>query len=120
TQAGEIVHKDALKEYTDFDSPDVLLQKWAEVEGRVWNNFIDDFEQKHGTELATELRKGFQPGAATSEELGKRGMGKFLTERKSQVDRTRYDYISGMLTWVDRLATSIEYRNVRQMKDIIL
>lgn len=116
---GEIAKKGDLRDYTDFDSPDMLLNKFSEVEGAAWNKFVQEFGQKFGTE-AQEALGGFTPGATSLKELGTKGLGAFLTERQSKVDRSRYDYIDGTMAWVGRLATSLEYRTTRQMKDLIL
>lgn len=116
---GEIVHKNDLKSYTDFDSPDVLLHKFSEVEGHVWDSFTEKMRAKYGDEMAKDLQ-AFVPGAKSLKEMGTKGISKYLLERKSEVDRTRYDYIDGTMTWAGRLAASIAYRQTRMEKDLIL
>lgn len=121
--SGEIVHKDQLRDYTDFDAPDTLLAKFVDVENAAWQRFIRDVESNNqglwSQEMIQQLRS-FTPGAETSRELGTKGLNKYLTQRESRVDRSRYDYIDGALSWVGRLATSMEYKTTRQMKDLIL
>lgn len=119
TIVGEIVHKDELKNYTDFDSPDVLLAKFTEVERDVWDKFVEQMSMKHGQDVVESLKQ-FTPGATTLKELSTKGLNKFLVESQSKVDRSRYDYIDGTFSWVSRLATSMEYQATRQMKDLIL
>lgn len=123
TIAGEIVHKNELKNYTDLDAPDTILNKFIEVENDTWQRYVRKVEAEQGGifgQAFVDALKGFTPGATTMKELGVTGMNRFLTERQSRVDRSRYDYIDGTLSWVDRLAASMEYKLTRQQKDLIL
>lgn len=119
TIAGEIVRKDQLRDYADFDAPDTLLQKFVEVEGGVWDRFVSKMKEKHGDQIGAELEE-YSPGARTMRELGTKGLNKYLTERESKVDRTRYDYIDGTMSWVGRLAATMQYRLTNMQKDLIL
>jgi hypothetical protein len=120
TLAGEVINKRDLNEFTDFDNPDVVLQKAAQVEQKVWNRFITEMEQKNGTQFADQLRAGYTPVAEAQKEVTNRGMGRFLNERKAQVDREMYDYIDGTIAWVGSLSSSLARKEITQQKDLIL
>lgn len=117
---GEIVRKQDLKDYTDFDDPDTILRKFAEVEERAWNGLAAKMEQQYGSEFADSLRNAYVPGAAGLKEIGLQGMNKFLTERRSMVDRERYDYIDGTMNWAGRLAASMAYKSTNGTKGLIM
>lgn len=116
---GPPVKKEDLRDFTSIDAPDQVLHKFMEVTQRSWESYVDDFAKAHGDDLAAELKQ-FDPSQDIRREMAVRGMNQYTVERKSKVDRSRYDYLDGQLQWVSRLAASMEFMRVRQMKDLIL
>lgn len=120
TIQGEIVKKSDLRDYTDFDDPDTLLRKFSQVENDSWDKFATSMGTQYGPIMEQKLREAYVPGAQSLKELGTKSMNQYLLERGSMVDRDRYDYIDGTMSWVGRLAASIAYKSTNQQKGLIL
>lgn len=119
TIVGDILHKRDLREYQDFDAPDVLLGKFTDVEQAAWQRATAAVEASVGSEAADAMRT-YVPGTASMKDLANKGLNKYLQERQSKVDTSRYDYIDGMLTWAGKLAAGLAYKATSMEKDLIL
>ena len=120
TIIGEVVNRNDMRSMTDFDHPDALLMKVSETENYIWDKFVTEMEQQHGAALADELRKGYSPVGQSLKELGTRGLGRFLMERKNLVDRSEFDYIDGTFAHSGRLSSSLAIRSMQQRVRLIL
>ena len=116
---GQIIDRKSIGNYSEFDAPDDILQKFIDTENRTWDKFASSLEAKYGPEIGQDLR-AYSAGAETMKELEKRGLGKFLAEQSGKIDRAKYDYLEGFEKWVPRVVASVQYRSVRQQLGLIL
>lgn len=119
TMLGDPIHKNDLRQFTDFDNPDTLLQKFTEVEQGAWRKVMSSFEQQYGPDAAEAL-KVYSPGVASLKDISIKGMNKFLQKRETRVDTSRYDYMDGMMNWVNRLSSSLSYKLTNAEKNLVL
>lgn len=115
-----IVNKADITKYTDFDDPSEVLSKFQQTEARVWERFLKEHEAKYGAAAVQELRDSYNPGASSMGEMEAKGLGGFMKERQSKVDRERFDYIDAMGEYTAKLATSLVYRSIRQQLNLTL
>ncbi len=121
TQIGDILNKNDMHgKYQAFDDPVTVLDRFSQVEGKLWDKVVQGIRLTKGDEIADQVRDSYTPGEASLKDVTSQGMKRFLKENKSQVDRSQFDYLDAMLSRVNRLSSSLTYKTHGDMKNLIL
>lgn len=115
----EIINKKDVSKYSDFDDPSEVLTKFIEIEGQAWSKYVDQLATTN-PELAAQIRDEFSVGDASSKELQRQGLKKFMLENEGKVDTNKLDYLEAMGAYVNRLSASLAFREVREQLNLIM
>lgn len=117
---GPVVNRRDLDTFSKLSDPDQLLTKVAEHENFVWEKFVTDMEKTQGAEVGKALREGYTPMEKALRDVAATGVGKFLTERRELVDRSKFDYLDAALAGAGRLSYAIAARGMKQRVERLL
>lgn len=117
----EVISKAEHAKYAKYDSPEGILNRYIEAEQEYWENFLSSNPKGLSEQQIAALR-AYAPvvGQGVAEALQKKSVSKFLIERRSVASVAGLDYVSSMLDYIPRLASTIARRETRQRVELLL
>lgn len=117
----EVISKAEHAKYAKYDSPEGILNRYIEAEQEYWENFLSSNPKGLSEQQIAALR-AYAPvvGQGVAEALQKKSVSKFLIERRSVPSVAGIDYVSNMLDYIPRLASTIARRETRQRVELLL